>query len=778
MSELYNEVYNDFYHYSGSVIMNRAICDVRDMLKPSARMLMYSQEHITKNRPNKPFVKSARVVGDALGHYYYHGDISCYGTYMRMAKPFAMRYPLEDCQGNSGTITATRDEAASRYTELRLSKLAGNLFTDIEKKTVSEWDNSFDDTDIYPRVLPSKGFYNIVNGSTGIGVGLASSIPQFNIKEVNEALIKLLENPNIDFNEIYCEPDFATGAIILNGNEVKESLRAGKGAAIKMRAIIEYEEKDNVLRAKELPYGVYTNTISEQIQKLLEEHPNCGIEKINDGSGKTPDYLIYLSKKASVSKVLKLLYKYTSLQSFYSINMNMLDEGRYPKTFGWKEALQAYLNHEKVVYRKGFEYDLQKILDRLHIIDGLLKAIANIDKVVHTIKSSSNTIVANKALQKLLNIDEIQAKAILDIKLARLAHMEINKLENEKVELETEKSKIEAILADENLLNKEIEKGLKEVSDKFGDARRTRILNIENEEDEVKEVEDLMVSITSSNNFYVNTTSSLYTSGRRTKGEKIKGTAKNEYVIDTSVGNNKNDFLLFSDKGKVYKFNFAKCETKTMISFFDMIHLEEDENIVRIKNVDKSADFVIFTTHNGYIKKSSINEYSNITKRGIIAIKLEPNDYIVGIDFVKDEPIAIVTNDGYFALRDTLSIRPTGRTTRGIKAINLKNDDKIAAAHKTFKNGKEIMILTSGGKCNRISVNEYNVSSNAIRGKKVITLDCNDKVIDFVMIHPNQNEVIITYKKTQNKFKIEDIALTNRGSKGVKVANDKPLHIF
>jgi DNA gyrase subunit A len=544
-----------------------------------------------------------------------------------------------------------------------------------------------------------------------------------------------------------------------------------------MRAVIEYEEKDNVLCVKELPYGVYTNTISEQIQKLLEEQPNCGIEKINDGSGKTPDYLIYLSKKASVSKVLKLLYKYTSLQSFYSINMNMLDEGRYPKTFGWKEALQAHLDHEKVVYRRGFEYDLQKVLDRLHIISALLKAIANIDEVVHTIKSSSNTIAANKALRELLNIDEIQAKAILDIKLARLAHMEIDKLKNEEVELELEKDKIEAILASEDLLNKEIEKGLKKVSDRFGDARRTQILSIEKEEDEIKEVEDLMVSITSSNNFYVNTTSSLYTSGRRTKGEKIKGTAKDEYVIDTSVGNNKNDFLLFSDKGKVYKFNFAKCETKTITSFFEMIRLDNEENIVRIKNVDKSADFVVFTTHNGYIKKSSINEYNNITKRGIIAIKLEPNDYIVGIDFVKDEPIAIITTNGYFVLRDTLSVRPTGRATRGIKAVNLKENDKIAAAHKMFKGGKEVMTLTSEGKCNRVSIDEYEISSNAIRGKKIITLG-GDKVTDFVMIRPNQNEVIITYKKTQNKFKVGDIALTNRGSKGVKVANDKPLHIF
>lgn len=369
MSDLKTIVQENFARYAGNVILDRAICDVRDMLKPSARMLMYSQIHITKNTSTKPFVKSARVVGDCLGHYYTHGDSSCYGTYMRMAKPFAMRYPLENCQGNVGTITTTGDEAASRYTELRLSPLGDSLFVDIDKETVTEWYDNFDETDTYPKILPSKGFYNIVNGSTGIGVSLSASIPQFNLNDINNALITLIDDSNVEIDIL---PDFATGGILINPNEVKDALKKGTGFACKLRSVVEFDNKERAFIIKELPYGVYTNTISEQIEKLVNENPDCGIERINDASGKTPDYMIYLTKKANPDKVLKLLYKETSLQSFYTINMNVLvDDGRTPKTLGLKEMLLAHIKHEKEIYRRGFEYDFNKIKNRIHIIDGI-----------------------------------------------------------------------------------------------------------------------------------------------------------------------------------------------------------------------------------------------------------------------------------------------------------------------------------------------------------------------------------------------------------------------
>lgn len=369
MSDLKKIVEDNFARYAGNVILDRAICDVRDMVKPSARMLMYSQLHVTKNVPSKPFVKSARVVGDALGHYYTHGDVACYDTYMRMAKPFAMRYPLEDCQGNSGTISANGDHAASRYTELRLSQLGYSLFDKIEKNTINEWNENFDETDTYPKVLPSVGYYNIVNGTLGLGVSLSSSIPQFNLKEINNAMIELLNDQNKEINVL---PDFATGGIIINPNEVLMSLKNGCGAACKIRSVVEYNNKERAFVVKEFPYGVYGETISSQIQALKEENPDCGIDYINDGSGKTPDYIIYLSKKANPDNVLKLLYKKTSLQSYFTINMNVLvDNGKKPKTLGLKEMLQAHIDHEREVYRRGFEYDLRKIENRIHIIKGM-----------------------------------------------------------------------------------------------------------------------------------------------------------------------------------------------------------------------------------------------------------------------------------------------------------------------------------------------------------------------------------------------------------------------
>lgn len=293
MGDLNSIVSESFARYAGNVILDRAICDVRDMLKPSARMLTYSQFHITKNIPSKPFVKSARVVGDCLGRYFTHGDSSCYSNYMRMAKSFAMRYPLEECQGNSGTITQTGDEAASRYTELRLSPIGYSMFDGIEKETITEWANNFDETETYPRILCSKGFYNIVNGTLGISVSMSSSIPQFNINDINNAMIGLIDDENYEVDIL---PDFATGAILLNANEVRESLKVGHGAACKLRSVIEYDRKDHAFIVKEVPYGVYTGTISEQIQALVDADPNYGVDHINDGSGKTPEYIITFQK--------------------------------------------------------------------------------------------------------------------------------------------------------------------------------------------------------------------------------------------------------------------------------------------------------------------------------------------------------------------------------------------------------------------------------------------------------------------------------------------------
>ena len=354
-------------------------------------------------------------------------------------------------------------------------------------------------------------------------IGLSSQIPQYNLREVNEALIKLLWNPSIDFDEIFCAPDFATGAILLNIKEVKESHKTGKGKACKLRAVISYDAEDNCFIVEEIPYGVYTNTICSQLEQIINGEDNPGIDRFNDLSKAKPNIKIYLQKKADKSKVLRYLYKNTSLQHHYSVNFTVLENGRYPKIYGWRELLLAHLAHEKEVYRNTFNYDLKKIMARTHIIEGLLKAYDAIDEVIHTIKTSSTSALANIALQKLLGIDDVQAKAILDLKLSRLSKLDITKLTDELNSLYSEEKRIKEILSNEDLFKKEIEYGLREVIEKFSDERRTQIMNMESDEqEEPVEEKSLIISLTDKNNLYVTETSSLYISRRAAAGNKIK----------------------------------------------------------------------------------------------------------------------------------------------------------------------------------------------------------------------------------------------------------------
>ena len=364
-------VKQSFTQYAAAVIQSRALVDARDGLKPSARQIFYCMDKY-KYTAAKPFQKTMAAIGDAMKHFYIHGDSSCEGIIMRAGQPFAMRYPLVEVKGNGGTLLSSGNWAAPRYTETRLSKLAAYLFADIDKETIDEWRDNYADNEQYPAVLPTKGFYNIVNGSSGIATGMACSVPQYNIKELNNALIHLIDNPDCEFDAIYCAPDFATGAILYNENDVKESMRNGTGFACKLRSVVEFDSKERCFVVTEIPYSVYTNTICGQLEEIVNGEDNPGIERFNDLTGSTPLIKIYLSKKANPDKVLKYLFKNTSLQHHYGINFTMLDNGRFPRVFSWKEMLQAHIDHERVVYRRAFEYDLNKIKHRIHIIDGLL----------------------------------------------------------------------------------------------------------------------------------------------------------------------------------------------------------------------------------------------------------------------------------------------------------------------------------------------------------------------------------------------------------------------
>ena len=780
MSDLKTIVSDNFARYAGNVILDRAICDVRDMLKPSARMLMYSQMHITKNVPSKPFVKSARVVGDCLGRYYTHGDSSCYSTYMRMAKPFAMRYPLEDCQGNSGTITQTGDEAASRYTELRLSKIGNELFTDIEKETIHNWCDNFDETESYPSVLPSKGFYNIVNGSVGIGVSLSASIPQFNLREINNAMIHLLDDANYKVDIL---PDFATGGILINPQQVCESLKNGYGFACRLRSVVEFDSSIRAFIVKELPYGLYTNTLSAEIQKLVEEHPDCGVDHINDGSGKTPDYLIYLTKQANPDKVLRLLYKETSLESFFTINMNVLvDGGRRPKTLGLKEMLLAHLNHEREVYINGYNFDLKKIKARLHIIDGLLKAIDMIDEVIKTIKGSSDTKSAATALQKLLDIDDVQAKAILDIKLSRLAHLEITKLEQEKQDLMDEEQRIENILSNDELLKDEIKKGLRAVADKYGDERRTRILDLSNDNNEPIEIKSLQISLTNHNNLFTAESSTLYTQKRGGVGNKFK-LDKGEYVINTINAQSTDEVLFFTQTGNVYHLMASSVPLSEKIFIPSIIPVKESESIAAITSTSKDANapYIFFITRQGLIKKSELSEYNFTRNVGLRAIALNEGDEIVSVLFGGDCKIGILMNSGNFLIIKTDDIRPLGRIARGVRGIKLNEGDEVAASHIVPNNTTFIASISGSGLFKRTAISEFVCQKRDTKGSKLQKLTDEDWMVDFLPLTNSANDVLITSTRSCIKLTVNDIPIFGKGALGNKsiklAANDNIIGI-
>lgn len=765
MSNMKVIIESSFSQYSAAVLQSRALVDVRDCLKPSARQIFYCL-YTDKFVHSKPFKKTLKGIGSAM-RMYIHGDSSCEGVIMRAGQPFAMRYPLVEVEGSYGNLMESGNWAAPRYTASRLSDISNYLFEDITKDTINEWRDNYDDTEQYPAVLPSKGFYNIVNGNFGLGVGAASSIPQFNLRELNEALIKLLWNPDCSFEDIYCAPDFATGGILLNEEEVKESLKNGNGKSCKLRSVISYDNTEKCLIVTEIPYSVYTNTICGELEKILESEENPGIDRFNDLTGSTPLIKIYLSRKANPDKILKYLYKNTSLQYYYGINMTMLENGRYPKVFTWKEALQSYLDHEMSVYRQGFIFDLYKIKNRIHIIEGLLKAISILDEVIALIKGAADTRSASLGLRKIFGFSEEQAKAILDIKLARLAKLEIDKLEKEKSDLEKERDRIENILRNEELLKKEIEKGLQETAEKFGDGRRTKILNIENQEDEPTEIKSLLINLTNRNNIFVSETSSLYSQRRGGVGNKFK-LNDGEYVISTLSAESSDTILFFSQVGNFYHYQAGAIplEEKIPVETLFMIKSFEYIRAITSFNPKNSKRNIIFFTRNGMMKKSLLSEYNIKRAGGMRAIDLAQNDELCSIIFTDEEKVGILTEKGQFLICETKDVRPVGRITKGVKGIKLKEGDFVVSAKVITNTAKQIVSLTRKGYIKRTPLSEFNVTGRYTKGGKLQKFkDESDGLVDFLPVE-DEKEVIIVSTGASIKVKLTDIALLGRNAQG------------
>lgn len=765
MSDLKTIIENSFTQYAGAVLQSRALVDVRDGLKPSARQIFYSMV-LHKLTSDKPHKKTMNAVGMSMADFYIHGDASCVGIIMRAGQNFALRYPLVDVKGNCGSLIESGNWAAPRYTESRLSNISTLLFKDINKNTISEWRDNYDNTKQYPAVLPSKGFYNLCNGTQGVGIGMASSVPQFNLREMNNALIYLIDHPDCDFEDIYIAPDFATGGILYNESEVKESLKNGTGAACKLRSVVDFNSGERCFIVKEIPFSVYTNTICSQLEAIIESEENPGIERFNDLTGEKPLIKIYLTKKANPDKVLNYLYKNTSLQYYYGINFTMLDQGRFPKVFTWKEALQAHIEHEKEVYRRSFEFDLKEILDRLHIIEGLLICLAHIDEVVQTIKHSSSTQTAAKALCENFLLDDIQAKAVLDMKLARLAHLEVEKLEKEKTDLNKEKNKIEMILNNAELFNNELKKGWKEVADKYGDARRTKILNLSTENNEPIEIKQLQVSLTNKNNLYVNESSTLYTQRRGGVGNKLK-LENGEYVINSQTINTNDNLLFFTQNGNVYQLNAESLSTEIKFALAALIPIKDYETVRAFVACSQNKPYICFITQKGYIKKSEMTEYKMTRNIGIRAINLEDNDEIVSVLFSNDENVGILTEKGNFINISTTDIRPIGRMARGVAAIKLNTDDHVIAAHIIPSSTKEIISISGNGLIKRMNISEFNIQGRNTKGSKIQKLLNEDWMADFLPIE-SETEILIASTRSAIKINLSEVPLCSKGAQGIQ----------
>ena len=766
---------NNFARYAGMVIQDRAIVDVRDGLKPAARQLAYAQ-YIDKLTYDKPFKKATKSVASGMSHFYVHGDASAYSTLIRMGKPFAMRYPLEAVQGSYGNQMENDNEAASRYVEMKLSELGTHLFNSIEKNTIDkeDWRENYDGTEKYPAVLPSIGFYNLVQGSTGIGVALASSIPQFNLKEMNSALIKLLWNKDIPFEEIYCAPDFCTGATIINGEEIKESIKNGVGSSIKLRAKIENDYQNSQLIVTELPYGVYTNTICKQLTEAMEENPSCGIVKFLDLTGTTPLIKITLEKGANFAKVKEFLYKNTSLQSYFSVNMAMLKDGKVPQIFGLKEAMVEYLEHSKKVLRNQIQFDLEKAKARLEIVEGYLKALSIIDEIVALIKAQTSSAAACIALMNTYGFSERQAKAILDLKLNRLVNMEIAKIQEEKRTLESKIEHYNLLLTNEKEFLTVIENNLLEVSKKYGDDRRTIIDNV-SEEAPIVEEKAIIAYISKRGAIIAREIGELSVQKRNTVGSKIKFADKNDYIWKTIAGKTTEQILIFTSLGKSYNVQLSKLPLNEETYINQLLTLKNGEFVTNILSYDnaKKYQYVIFATKNGTVKKTEMKEYLNgARKTGLVALKVREDDVLISTQLIENDNdrIFLATKKGNCLLLEHNDFSATGRNTIGVKGINLSEGDELITMQIVSNDTKEILSITAKGYGKRTPIEEFNIANRATKGNVICKYkEDNDFLASALLVSHKNKTIIVNSKLSSLKLDISTIPVQGRATIGVQM---------
>lgn len=656
-----------FLKYAASVAQERAIPDVRDMLKIGLRQGLYAQ-YTNKLTHKDKFQKAQKSVAAAMTQSYVHGDVAMYDTFIRVSRPWTAHYPLEEVQGSYGNPSSPDSHAAARYVEMRSSELTDYLFAGLKKNAINEWYWNYDDSEQIPSVFPSIGYWNIVNGCSGIAVAMATSVPQFNLKEVNNALIKIIKNPNSTFDEIYCAPDFATGGTITNGNEVKESLRHGGGKSVRMRATLKYNPSENMIQATELPYSVFTNTVINQLAELTQDDPEYGIDKVIDHTKKEADIRIYLSKGTNPQKMMAKLYHNTSLEYWFSINMVLLDKGRFPKVFGWREACDAYIAHIRECKRNIIQFELDKAEARLNVVEGLLIAVANIDEVVAIIRGSDSPAAAAEALIARFGFNKPQVDAILAMKLSALTRIDGIKLNSEKEELNRFIADQRHLLLSPQDLDQTLIDTLNLVSQKFGDSRRTQISNILGEEEEPEVIEEKDIAVL------------RYDNNIKVVEMPLKKNLKpQEVYYMTNLGY----LTLITDAGKMYNASLSKLKIGKEYKISEVFEIAGEHPRLLIDTMSFNAyQSITCVTRNGLIKKSYTNDYLARAKKGVAVMKLDDGDSLVAVIMSSDDDdkIAVIGNNDYYNCYHLKEISYTGRATKGVKAIKLEKDGYVKEA--------------------------------------------------------------------------------------------------
>ena len=780
-----NELRESYLTYSMSVIVSRALPDVRDGLKPVHRRILYAMYDANLTH-DKPYKKSAATVGEVLARYHPHGDSAVYGTMVRMAQDFAMRYLLVDGQGNFGSVDDD-PPAAMRYTEARMTRFAEEMLNDIEKDTVRFVPN-FDDSRTEPSVLPATVPQLLVNGSMGIAIGMATNMPPHNLREVINAIFYYIDHPNAEIKDLmkYVQgPDFPTAGIIYGKEGIKEAYTTGKGR-IKLRARLEIEEtkKDReAIIVKELPYNVVKTTLHEKIAELVKQGKIEGISDIRDESSNRAGIrlVIELKKGVATQIVLNQLFKHTDLETTFGIINLALVNGE-PKVLNLKELIKYFVEHRVDVITKRTEYDLKQAQAKAHILEGLLIAQANIEKVIQIIRESENTESARNTLMKTFKLSEKQAQAILDMPLKRLTALEKLKIEEELKELKEFIAYCEDLLAHPNKILAVIKNELQKISERYGDDRKSEIIGKTNDteidEEDLIHDEDVAVSITTQGFIKRVPASSYRTQGRGGVGVQGGKSQGEHYIEHLFVASTKDYLFIFTDRGKAFWMKvheipaLSKLSQGKSIKF--ILNLAPDEKITSYFTV---SDFnpkqsIIMVTKKGTIKKMELKHLENAKKRGILALTLENNDELVAVSAIQTGDDFIMTTDSGLALRiNEQKVRNMGRAAGGVKGITLSGDDICVSGNGIHK-GESLIVITENGIGKRLSSKQFNVKGRGGHGQIYIKLDNRTgKVVSVKTVGDKDEIMVVTTDDMTIKIKANSIPELGRNAKGVKIVN-------